>query len=125
MKREEKVNQIRLDYERKLNQDLEKAFSDLEGLLGSSYSDDTAKLKVILEKIVEIYQNIKTQHFKYDKEDYKYYNDRLEKLIKSEKYKALEESHKNSDEYQSWEDYKDEEKIVERKENRGEEDEER
>ena len=119
---EDKENEKR---ERMLNHELENAVSDLERLLGSYYKDDTTKLKEILERIVDAYQDLKRESFDFNEEDYNYYKNRLNKLIKEQPYKDLEEKFKDSDEYKSWEAYKDEEKIVERKENRGEEDEER
>lgn len=119
---EDKENEKR---ERILNHKLENTVSDMEGLLGSYYKDDTTKLKAILERIVDAYQDLKRESFDFNEEDYNYYKKRLNKLIKEQPYKDLEEKFKDSDEYKSWEAYKDEEKIVERKENRGEEDEER
>lgn len=102
--------------EAKLKRDLDSAFSELEDFLVNSSEADRTKLREKFEKIVDIYNNMRIEGLEYDEEDFKYYKERLEQLIKEEPYKKLEKSFTDSEEYQSWEDFKAEEKLVERNE---------
>lgn len=102
--------------EAKLKKDLDSAFSELEDFLVNSSEADRTKLREKFEKIVDIYNNMRIEGLEYDEEDFKYYKERLEQLIKEEPYKKLEKSFTDSEEYQSWEDFKAEEKLVERNE---------
>ena len=71
---------------------------------------DNAERIILLEMIVNLYGTLKTEAFDIDEEDYKH---KKEELI-SIKYKVLENIYKQSQDYQSWEEYRKEEEEIDR-----------
>lgn len=73
--------------------------------------DDKETIK-ILEKIIEIYDTLKTELFEYDAKDYLDKKKQLANL----RYKKLQEEHRNSDDFKSWDEYREEEEKEDERE---------
>ena len=73
--------------------------------------DDKEAIK-ILEKIIEIYDTLKTELFEYDAKDYLDKKKQLANL----RYKKLQEEHRNSDDFKSWDEYREEEEKEDERE---------
>ena len=94
-------------YERKKDEKREKELNYLlnELLLQYDTARNNKELIKILEKIIEIYDTMKTELLEYDAKDYLDKKKQLANL----RYEKLQEEHRNSDEFQSWNEYREEE----------------
>ena len=101
-------------YERKKDESREQELNYLLNDLLIQYErqrDDKEAIK-ILEKIIEIYDTLKTELFEYDAKDYLDKKKQLANL----RYKKLQEEHRNSDDFKSWDEYREEEEKEDERE---------
>lgn len=92
--------------EKEINYLLEELLKKYENI-----EDESQKIK-ILEKIIEFYETLKIELFEYDANDYL----KKKKELKILQYKKMEEKHKKSSDFSSWEEYKEEEQNSEERE---------
>ena len=101
-------------YERNKDEARERELNDILKDLLNRYEkqrEDKEAIK-ILEKIIEIYDMLKTELFEYDVKDYLDKKKQLANL----RYKKLQEENRNSDDFKSWDEYREEEEKEDERE---------
>ena len=101
-------------YERNKDEAREREINDILKDLLNRYEkqrEDKEAIK-ILEKIIEIYDMLKTELFEYDVKDYL---DKKKQLVNL-RYKKLQEENRNSDDFKSWDEYREEEEKEDERE---------
>ena len=101
-------------YERKKEEARERELNYLLNELLEQYdrAKDIKETIKILEKIIEIYETMKIELLEYDTKDYLDKKKQLANL----RYEKLQEEHRNSDEFQSWNEYREEEEKEDERE---------